>query len=96
MIKTKNSKPPSKCKCVTNGSSLPSKCHNGDVWAKQVIPTLIYWLGCQLFPWSPPPEQLLKAIKITCEEVYTEDIIDQIPLTSTRDEPAALVSVLPI
>jgi hypothetical protein len=61
------------------------------MWTKKVIPTLIAWLGCQACPWSPATEDVVKALRTTCEEFYVEGVVEKIPF-GTKDEPVSLVS----
>lgn len=61
------------------------------MWTKKVIPTLIAWLGCQACPWSPPAEDVLKALRTTCEEFYVDEVVEKIPF-GKKDEPFCLVS----
>jgi len=84
---------PSKCKHASNQTSLPSECHTGDVWTKQVIPTLIYWLGHQTSPWYPAPDLVLEALRTMCQELYIPKVVEKIPLDRKEDEPYVLVSI---
>ena len=94
MIKrNKEPKPPSKHKHVSNKTSLPHECHIDDMWTKQVIPTLIYWLGRQKSPWYPAPNLVLEALRTTCQEVYIPEVIEKIPLDRKEDEPFVLVII---
>ena len=93
VIKRDKEAKPSKRKRASNQTSLPSECHIADVWTKQVIPTLIYWLGCQNSPWYPAPDLVLEALRTTCQELYVPEVVDKIPLDRKEDEPFVLVSV---
>lgn len=95
MIKRREeSKPPSKRKRASNQTSLPPECHIDDMWTKQVIPTLIYWLGRQKTPWYPAPNLVLEALRTTCQELYVPEVVEKVPLDRKEDEPFVLVSVL--
>jgi len=94
MIKrNKKPKPPSKRKRVSNKTSLPCECHIDDMWTKQVIPMLIYWLGCQKSPWYPIPNLVLEVLRTTCQEVYISEVVEKIPLDRKEDEPFVLVII---
>jgi hypothetical protein len=84
----------SKRKRASNQTSLPSECHIGDVWTKQVIPTLIYWLGRQASPWYPASDLVLEALRTICHELYIPEVVDKIPLDRKEDEPYVLVTVV--
>jgi len=92
IIKRSKESKPSQRKRASNQTSLPSECHIGDVWAKQVIPTLIYWLGCQVSPWYPAPDLVLEALRTTCQELYIPEVVDKIPLDRKEGEPYVLVT----
>ena len=89
----KEPKPPLKRKRASNETSLPSECHIADMWTKQVIPTLIYWLGRQDSPWYPAPNLVLEALRTTCQELYIPEVVEKIPLDRKEDEPFILVSI---
>ena len=89
----KESKPPSKRKHTSNQTSLPPECHIDNMWTKQVIPTLIYWLGRQKTPWYPTPNLVLEALRTTCQELYIPKVVEKVPLDRKEDEPFVLVSV---
>jgi hypothetical protein len=93
VIKRGKESKPFKRKRASNQTSLPPECHIGDVWTKQVIPTLIYWLGRQASPWYPIPDLVLEALRTTCQELYIPEVVDKIPLDRKEDEPYVLVSV---
>ena len=93
IIKCSKESQPSKRKCASNQTSLPSECHTGDMWTKQVIPTLIYWLGHQTSPWYPAPDLVLEAPRTTCQELYVPEVVKKIPLDRKEDEPYILVSI---
>jgi hypothetical protein len=93
MIKCDKEAKPSKHKHASNQISLPSKCHTANIWIKQVIPMLIYWLGCQNSPWYPTPDLVLEVLRTTCQELYIPEVVDKIPLDQKEDEPFVLVSV---
>ena len=93
VIKRDNEPKPSKRKRASNQTSLPSECHVADMWTKQVVPTLIYWLGRQKSPWYPAPDLVLDALRTTCQELYLPEVVDKIPLERKEDEPFVLVSV---
>ena len=89
----KEPKPPFKRKCVSNKTSLPPECHIDDMWTKQVIPMLIYWLGHQKSPWYPTPNLVLEVLRTTCHELYLPEVIEKVPLDRKEDEPFVLVSI---
>ena len=91
--RNKKPKPPSKRKHVSNKTSLPPECHIDDMWTKQVIPMLIYWLGHQKSLWYPTPSLVLEALKTTCQEVYIPEVVEKIPLDRKEDELFVLVII---
>jgi len=88
----KELKPP-KRKRVSNETSLPPECHIGDTWTKQVVPTLVYWLGRQKSPWYLAPNLVLEALRTICQELYIPELVEMVPLARKEDEPFVLVSV---
>src|SRR5260221_6700855 len=92
VIKHSKESKPSKRKRASNQTSLPSECHTGDVWTKQVIPTLIYWLGCQASPWYPAPDLILETLRTTIQQIYIPVIVKKIHLEIKKNETYIIVS----
>jgi hypothetical protein len=80
-----------RCKHAPTNMGLLKECHINDMWTKKVIPMLIAWLGCQACPWSPAKEDVVMALRTTCEELYVEEVAEKIPF-GKKDEPCCLMS----
>jgi hypothetical protein len=74
---------------------VPPECHIDSEWAKHVVPTLVYWLGCQCQknPWHLTLELVLGVLRTTCQELYLVQVVKKIPLDSIEDEPFVVVSI---
>jgi hypothetical protein len=55
-------------------ANLPQECHEGSIWWKQVIPTLIQWAASQPNPWSILDISLVQALQIICDIFYGDTI----------------------
>lgn len=73
LVKVEDEEPELIPRSRVKNKDLPAMLIAGDVWTKQVMPTLFRWLAAQADPWAPTAKYLEDAIRTIGRRYVDED-----------------------